>query len=53
MVSFKSVAIALACVGATSVVAADSIRARRLSFPLIAGYEPQNLVTDHVSVYAI
>jgi hypothetical protein len=47
MVSFKSAVIALICVVAPTVYAADSIRARRLSYPLIAGYEPQNLVTDH------
>jgi len=51
MMCFKSAVVGL--VLATSAFApsnaADSIRARRLSYPLIAGYEPQELVTDHVS----
>lgn len=33
--------------------AEDSIRARRLSYPIIAGYEPQTLVTDTVSACTV
>ena len=51
MISFKSAMFALALVSCalSTCSAADTIRARRLSFPLIAGYEPQSLVTDNVS----
>lgn len=50
MVSFRTAATALALLASASFSGAENIRAsRRLSFGLIAGYEPLSQVTDHVS----
>ena len=50
MVSFTAAASALALLASSSLSSAETVRAnRRLSFELIAGYEPLSQVTDHVS----
>ena len=50
MVSFRTAASTLALLASASFSGADNIRAsRRLSYELIAGYEPLSQVTDHVS----
>lgn len=51
MVSFSTAASALALLASSSFSAADTVRAnRRLSFELIAGYEPLSQVTDHNAI---
>ena len=50
MVSFTTAVSALALLASSPFAAAESVRAsRRLSYELIAGYEPLSQVTDHVS----
>ncbi len=50
MVSFNTAVSALALLASSSFSSAETVRAnRRLSYDLIAGYEPLSQVTDHVS----
>ena len=54
MVSFRTAASALALLASASFSGAENIRAsRRLSYDLIAGYEPGSQVTDHVSALSL
>lgn len=50
MVSFTTAVSALALLASSPFAAAETVRAnRRLSYELIASYEPLSQVTDHVS----
>lgn len=55
MISFKpaiaGLVLASCAVSQCSAAAGGNVRSRKLSFSSIAGYEPLNIVTDHVSAY--